>query len=509
MQPTESRPDERSTDEAVGRFGGMARRWLRLVGHVLVVGLWLGVGLYNQFQPVKVVPYTVGLVGTAISLTLAMALVDGSDGLESRTHRTEAVSGGHSGSRSTVDRLLLVGCLVGMVVGTRGVLSAAGAITASQPRFALSAILVAVLVLGVLFTLVGRWFGPVAAGVAVVGTAVGWLAAPPGVSLVQTMVYDSRGLYGPLTRAAAVWIAPACLLAGLWRASRTVDRLRALGPTVRGDLGWLTGRRLGRGLWLLTPPSMGFVALLTAWLSVEASYGRVIGVAAVPAAVLWLVLFVGGRLGGVPFRIERSEPGVDWRAWAGPLLTLGGPLALMAVLLGGFGWPVGTVLAAGAASLVGLCLVGPWLGIADTAEEVDRERLGGGVETVVDGSVVGVRLLARATVLLSVVGGITALLGIAGLSTELVAALVGVTGGSSVLVVLAVGFLCATLGVAVPRLAGYATAAVVVVPLLRTLTPVAELTAHLVVWYAVVGGWLLAPAVDRRLRALAATVDRT
>ena len=496
MESTESRRDESATAAAVGRLVGVAYRWLR----VLTVVVWLGVGLFSQFQPVRVVPYTVGLVGTAIGLTLTMALLEDSDGPESRSRRVD----NRSGSRSTVDRLLLTGCLLAMGIGTRGVVSAAGGITASQPTFAPSAIIVAVLVLGALFALVGRWFGPVTAGVAVVGIGVGWLAAPPSVSLVETMVYDSRGLYGPLTRGAVSWIAPACLLTGLWRAGRTVDRLRALGPTVTGTTGWLTGRRLGRGLWKLTPPSMGFVALLMAWLSTEASYSRVIGVAAVPAALCWTALFVGGRLGGLPVRVERPDPAVGWRAWTGPLLTAGGPLALMAVLLVGSGLPVGAVLAAGAVLLVGVCLIGGWFGFVATTNGTEQSGLRGGVETVLDGSVVGMRLFARAAVLLAVVGGITALLGAGGLSTELLAALVALTGGSSVPVGLAVVVAAAALGVVLPPLAGYATAAVVIVPLVRTLTPVAELTAHLVVWYAVVGGWLVAPAVDRRLRELIA-----
>lgn len=505
MQPTESHPEEPGTEESVGRLAAAARRWLRL----LVVLLWIGVGIYSLFQPVQLVPYTVGLVGTAICLTLALALLDG-DGPETGRRR---IGGSERRLRidrqPTVDRLLVAGCLLAMAVGTRGVVSAAGGITASQPRFAPSAILVALLVLGALFALVGRWFGPVAAGLAVLGIGVGWLAAPPGVSLVETMVYDSRGLYGPPTRAAASWLAPACLLAGLWRTSRTVDRLRALGPTVTGSVGWLTGRRLARGLWLLTPPSMGFVALLVAWLSAEASYSRVIGVAAVPAALLWLALVVSGRLGGPPFRVERSAAPVGWRAWGGPLLVIGGPLALMGVLLFGLGWPVGTVLATGAAALVGLCLGGPWLGTAETAGGATEGNLRGGGGTVVDGSAVGVRLFARAAVLLMAVGGITALLTTAGLSTELLAASFGLTGGRSLPVVLVAGLLCSALGVALPTLAGYATAAVVVVPLVRTLTPVGALTAHLFVWYAVVGGWLLAPAVDRRLRELAATIDHS
>jgi len=107
------------------------------------------------------------------------------------------------------------------------------------------------------------------------------------------------------------------------------------------------------------------------------------------------------------------------------------------------------------------------------------------------------------------VGGITALLATAGLSTELLATSLGLTGGRSVLVVLVAAVLCGTLGVVLPTLAGYATAAIVVVPLVRTLTPVDELTAHLFVWYAVVGGWLLAPAVEQRLRDSIATVGRT
>jgi hypothetical protein len=384
--------------------------------------------------------------------------------------------------------------------------SAAGGITANQSQFAVSALVAAVLVIGALFTLVGRWFGPAAAVLAVGGIGIGWLTTPASVSLIETMAYDSHGLYGPLTQAAASWIAPACLLAGLWRASRTIDRLRTLGPTVRGSTRWLTGRRLVRGLRLLTPPSMGFVALLVAWVSVEASYLQVISAAAIPAALCWGALLVGGRLAASPIRIEGPTRPVGWRAWGSPLLMIGGPLAVMGVLLVGVRLPVGMVLVGGCLCLIGLCLVGPRLGIASAADEPEQGRLRGGVGTALNGSVVGVRLFARVAVLLAAVGGVTALLR-ADVSTGLLSAVLGLSSGNTLLVLVVGGVACVALGLTLPVLAGYATAALLVVPLLRTLTPVAELTTHLFVWYAVVGGWLLAPAAETRLRALVAAID--
>ncbi len=499
MQSTEPRRENRAVEETGLGLSGRVRRWLQLP----VVLLWIAVGLYSRFQPVKLVPYTVGLVGIAVCLTLAIALVGDGETPGSRRGSTGPTPGG----RSTVDRLLLASCLLGFAIGTGGMVSAAGGITASQPRFAASALVAAALVVGALFTLVGRWFGPVVAGLAVGGIGVGWLATPASVSLIETMAYDSHGIYGPLTRGAASWIAPACLLAGLWRASRTVDRLRTLAPTVTGSTRWLTGRRLAGGIRLLTPPSMGFIALLVAWVSVEPSYLQVIGAAAIPAALCWTALFVSGRLVVSPIRVEGPEPPVDWRMWGGPLLMVGGPLTLMAVLLVGVQLPIGMVLMAGCLCLSGLCLVGPRLGVADAADETDQERLRGGVGTILDGSVIGVGLFARVAVLLAAVGAVTALLRAAGVSTGLLSAVLGLTGGSTLLVLFVGGVSCVALGVALPAIGGYGAAALLIVPLLRTLTPVAELTAHLFVWYTVVGGWLLAPAVDTRLRALVATVD--
>ncbi|MEA1930912.1 MAG: TRAP transporter large permease subunit [Euryarchaeota archaeon] len=500
MQSTESGRENTVVEETPRGLSGQIRQWL----HLPVVLLWIGVGLYSRFQSVRVVPYTVGLVGTAVCLRLAIALVDDGEPPDSRLDP----AGPPPSGRSAIDRLLLTGCLLGMAIGTGGMVSAAGEITASQPGFATSALVAAVLVIGALFALVGRWFGPVAAGLAVGGIGIGWLTTPTSVSVIETMAYDNHGLYGPLTRAAASWIAPACLLAGLWRASRTADRLGTLAPTVRGS-GWFTGRRLARGLRLLTPPSMGFVALLVAWVSVEASYLQVIGAAAIPAVLCWVALLVGSHLAASPIRIEGPTRPVDWRAWSGPLFLIGGPLAVMAVLLVGLQLPVGVVLVAGGLCLIGLCLVGPWLGIAETAETPDKsgqERLRGGVGTVLDGAAIGVGLFARVAVLLAAVGGVTALLRV-DVSTGLLSAVLGLSGGNTLLVVVVGGIACVVLGTTLPVLAGYATAAVLVVPLLRTLTPIAELTAHLFVWYAVVGGWLLAPATERRLRALVAAID--
>jgi hypothetical protein len=491
MQSTKPhRRDGEVFDGILGRLVIAARRWLRLP--VLVV--WLGVVGYSRYQFVTVVAYTVGLIGAAVGLTLIAALLEAdSDGSGNRLIPA-------SGRRSNVDRLLLAGCLVGLTAGTAGVFSAAGGIPASQPQFADSALIAGGLVVGSLFVLVGRWFGPVVAGLAVGGIGVGWLTAPAGLSLIETMVYDSRGIYGPLTRAAASWIAPACLLAGIWRTSGTVDRLRRLVPTtaVEGASAgnWLTSRRLGRGLWQLTPP-VGFVALLIAWLTPGVGYLQVIGVAAVPAAGCWLAVIVAGRLGWLPIEFERGDSG-SWRTWGEPLVVAGGPLAVMAVLLGGARLPLGTVLLAGNLVAVGCCVLGPLVGIGTV--DGANGRLRTGVRAVLDGSVVGLGLFARVAVLLAVVGGITAVVQI-GLSTGVMSALLWLSE-RTLLAVVVLGGCCVALGVALPVVAGYATGAVVVVPLFVTLTAVSELTAQLVVWYAVVGGWLVAPAVDQRLRRL-------
>ena len=127
-------------------------------------------------------------------------------------------------------------------------------------------------------------------------------------------------------------------------------------------------------------------------------------------------------------------------------------------------------------------------------------RLRTGIGTVLDGSAVGLGLFARVAVLLAVVGGITVVIQTA-LSTWLVSSLLWLSG-RTLLAVVVLGGCCVGLGVTLPVVAGYATGAVVVVPLFVTLTAVPDLTAHLLVWYAVVGGWLVAPAVDQQLRRL-------
>ncbi|ATW88584.1 hypothetical protein halTADL_1830 [Halohasta litchfieldiae] len=488
MQSTKPhRRNGEAVDGTVGRLVVACGRWIRLP--VLLV--WVGVLSYNRYHSVTVIPYTVGLVGAAVGLTLVAALLEtDSDGSGSRLIPA-------TGQRSTADRLLLVGCLFGLTAGTAGVVSAAGGIPASQPQFADSALLAGALVVGSLFVLVGRWFGPVVAGFAVVGIGVGWLTAPAGLPLIETMVYDSRGIYGSLTQAAASWIAPACLLTGLWRTSGTVDRLRTLVPTIAVDAPsteW--PERLSRGLWQLTPP-VGVATLLIAWLAPAVSYLQVVAVAAVPAAVCWLGVIVAGRLAGTPIEFTRGDS-VDWRAWSGPLLLAGGPLVVMAALLVVARLPLGTVLLAGNLLAIGLCVLGP-LGGFGTGDGASG-RLRTGIGTVLDGSAVGLGLFARVAVLLAVVGGITVVIQTA-LSTWLVSSLLWLSG-RTLLAVVVLGGCCVGLGVTLPVVAGYATGAVVVVPLFVTLTTVSELTAHLVVWYAVVGGWLVAPAVDQQLRRL-------
>lgn len=492
MQAADSRR-EREAGGAFGRLAVACGRWLRLSAATV----WLGVGGYSQYRPVTVVPYTVGLVGAAVSLTLVATLLEDGTGSE---------NGGipPTGRRSNIDRLVGVGCLIGIAAGTAGVVSAAGGIPAAQPQFADSALIAGGLVVGALLILVGWWFGPVAGGLAVGAVGVGWLTAPTDLSLIETMVYDSRGIYGPLTRAAASWIAPACLLAGLWQATGTVDRLRRLVPTITADAttAWLSGRRLSTRLWQLTP-SVGVVSLLMVWQLPEVDVLRVVVAAAIPAASCWLGLIVAGRFAWTPIEFEGSES-VNWR---GPLLVAGGPLAVMALLVVVARLPFETLLLVGSLVALGGCVLGPAVGVGRVDRTSGRPtddrtsgRLRTGVGAVLDGSVVGLGLFARLAVLLAVVGGVTVVVQTT-LSTQLLSVLLWLPSWSLLAVLVVVGC-CLVGGLTLPVVAGYAAGAVVGVPLLVTLTSESELTAQLVVWSAVVGGWLVAPAVDRRLQAI-------
>lgn len=502
MQSSESQGHrDESVDSLVALVVTAGRRGVRLTAALL----WIAVGGYTWLWPVVALPYTVGLVGWSVGLALSAALLG---------DRSDAYSGGflpQSRRHTWLDRVLLVGCVFGIVGGTIGVSITTEQLTASQltaGQLLLSPVVAGTLVGVSLLVLAGRLYGPVVAGLAVVTIGgVGLTTPRGGPALVETMVFSSGGIYGPLTRVAAIWIAPACLLVGLWRATGTVDQLRDLFPKFElSKTGWLTAtNRLKRGSRQLTLSSMGFVAVLIAWQSVGAGYLVIVGATAVPAAVLWVgggvaVDFTGRR----PNNVGQTR---SWQAWCGLLLMAGGPIALMTVLLVSYRQPIGTVLVAGCLLLVGLCTVGP---LVERITGVDREQrlkedhqsgLRTGARTVLDGSVAGVTHLAQIVVLLATVGGVVSVLQVGGVSTWLASTALWVTGSRTVLVFAALASVCVALGMVLPMLGGYAVGALLVVPLFQTLTSVPELLAHLVVWYAVVVGGVVGPGLWIRARS--------
>ena len=533
MQPTEPRHGHEA--EAEPEDIGWLTAGGRGVSRLAALLLWVFVGSYSRYHPVGIAPYTVGLVGGAIGVALLASLVGtASDTASNRPLPSEwsllgvrHLVSSRKRSRSRYDRLLQVGCMVGILTGTVGILSSVDAISGSQPVVSEPALIGGVVLVGSLVVLVDRWAGRLAAGLAVGGLAVGWLTLSAS-SAVETLVFNPTGIYGPLTRAAAVWVAPACLLGGLWQSTRTAGWLRESLPTVRrAESGssqqagrateqWPAGRQLSRGLWQVTPPSMGWTAFLIAWLSVGVSYRTVIAVAAVPAAVCWLGLFVTSRSARIPIRLS-GGPTVDraaWRgplvmagrsavkrgAWFGPLVMAGGPLALMAVLLVGARLPLGTVLLAGCLLAIGLATAGPMVGLKGDGDETDEPRFRTGFGTVLDGSVVGIQLFARVAVILGVAGGVVSLLQAGGVSTWLLSSLLWVSGGQPVLAGATLVACCVLVGMALPMLAGYGVGALLIVPLFGMLTGAAELTAHLLVCYAVVGGWLIGSGAKRWIR---------
>jgi len=94
MQSTKPhRRNGEAVDGTVGRLVVACGRWIRLP--VLLV--WVGVLSYNRYHSVTVIPYTVGLVGAAVGLTLVAALLEtDSDGSGSRLIPA-------TGQRSTAD----------------------------------------------------------------------------------------------------------------------------------------------------------------------------------------------------------------------------------------------------------------------------------------------------------------------------------------------------------------------------------------------------------------------
>jgi len=451
-----------------GRLGWIGRQ----AGRAAALLVWAGVCGYAWFRGALATPYTVAAVGGVIGVALLAGVVDDGRWLPA--------------SRSGVDRWLLAGCLLGVVAGTVGVGQAVVG-EASRPDPVAGTVLIAALVV-----LAGRLVDGRLAGAAALALAVA-AVADPTPDFIAAVVTGPVGVYGAPTRA-ITWLGPVCLLAGLWAAAGVDRQWRALWPVDDGASGAATESRRLVGVTVL-------VGVLIAWRT--AGTGRLTSVDLVwgPAIVLPVALLPAALLPAA--MVARSRPsvlaGATDRGWAsrgaGRLIVAAGPVALMGWLLVGPRPPVGVVLVAGCLLAVGLCLlaaVGRAVsgGRAASPTGGTHPQIGG--RTVVDGAVEGAGLLARVVVVLAVVGAAVAAAETVGLSTRLLSAVLWLGGGHPVGGLAVLGGLCVAVGAVGPTLAGYAAAALVVVPLVRTLAGVDALVAQLGVWYAVAAGALLA-----------------
>lgn len=469
------RQTEPETDETLEhRWSTVGRQTLRVSAFLL----WIGVGSYAWFRSMQPSTYMVGMGGATLGLTLAAVLFGGTTRgpwCETSTHQ------------STKRRLLVAGCLAGIVVGSVAVAHAGDQIGATQPTLSTLIVVGAALLYGSLLVVAARQ-STALAGLASVGVVIS-LSSRDAVSLVEVGVFGA-GIYGPLTLAAVTWIAPICLLVGCWRAAGTEQRLIAL---------W--NQRVER--WTTTDSTavrqlttgVGCAVVLAGWQTGTLGSWAVVWLAAVPIGLVGVAsvrAVTRDSISNGPNK-RPSTTAVTASEWAAPALLVGGPLSVMALFAGGYQLPVGTVLAAGCLCCLGACLVRPYV------DRIDGQSTGlqAGVGTILNGSLIGVQLLSRVLVPLLVVGGTVGLLEAAGVGTWLVAGVVWLSGGHPLGALVVVASCCVALGALLEPIGGYAVGALLGVPLVQLLGPVAELTAHLVVILAVIVGWLL---VDSQLQ---------
>jgi len=476
-----------------GAGGESGLRWIgRQTGRAAALLVWAGICGYAWFRGALATSYTVAAVGGVVGVMLLAALVDDREWLPT--------------ARPGADRWLIVGCLLGVAAGTVGVgRTVVGG--AGRPDGVPGVILVAVLVVLAWRLCGSRLAGPAALAVVVAA------AADPTPRLVTTVLDGPVGVYGGLTRA-ITWLGPVCLLVGLWEAAGLDRQWRAVGPADGGPSGAPAGSRRLLGVAAL-------VGVLIAWQTAgtgrPAAGGVVWGIAALlPVALSPAVFRPGGVARGQP---TDQTGGVAGRAVdrdVGRLVVAVGPIALMGWLLVGPRPPVGVVVVAGCLLAIGLCLLAALVrtvagGGESPTGQPEQPPIGG--RTVVDGGVGGVGLLGRVVVVLTVVGAAVAAAETLGLSTRLLSGALWLGGGHPAGALVVLGGLCLLVGAVVPTLAGYAMAALVVVPLVRTIAAVGPLVAHLGVWYVVAAGALLAVVWRRsnhggRLAGVAGAVIR-
>ena len=473
MEPTSPKStDSEPTDpgltdsESTGKGGwpGWVGRQTCRAAALLV---WAGICGYAWVRGALATSYTVAAVGGVIGVALLAGVVDDGRWLPA--------------SRSAVDRWLLAGCLLGVVAGTVGV-GRAVVVGGGRPDPVGGVVLTVVLVVLAWRLVDGRLAGLAALALAAAA------AADPTPAFVAAVVTGPVGVYGAPTRA-ITWLGPVCLLAGVWAAAGLNSQWRALWSVDDGASGVLAESRRLVGAAVL-------VGVLIAWRTAGTGRLAVVDLVWGPAIVLPAALLPAAM-------VARSRPnllaGVTDRERAGRevgrLVVAAGPMALMGWLLAGPRPPVGVVLVAGCLLAVGLCLlaaVGRAVSGGRVASPTGGTHPPVGGRTVVDGAVEGTGLLARVVVVLAVVGAAVAAAETVGLSTRLLSAVLWLGGGHPVGGLAVLGGLCVAVGAVGPTLAGYAAAALVVVPLVRTLAGVDALVAQLGVWYAVAAGALLA-----------------
>jgi len=480
MQPTDARRpgagidsqprNDTETDDAFEHRWATVGWWGLRVSALL---LWVGVGSYAWFRSMQPVAYTIAVVGGTLGITLAAGLFGRTEQPSQRASR---------GRQSRTSRLVTGSLLVAVVGGTIAVARSAEQVGAGQPTPSTLTVAAAVLLCGSLLVVAARQSIPLA-GLAVVAVTVFWTTAP-GISLIETAVFGSHGIYGPLTQAAVTWIAPACLLVGCWRAAGTPQRLVELW-TVRAD-GWSTDVRW-RGVGRLIAGG-GSAILLAGWQTGAVRSLSTVGLAAVPVGLVAVALLHGLTSESTATVADGWPPTADAQLvnWLLPVLLVGGPLGLMAVVGVGYRLPVGTTLVAGCLCCLGLYLVRPFV-----SPGRDAKAPYSGLTTILDGSVLGVQLLGDILLSLVVVGGAVGLIEASGVGTRLIAGVVWLSGGQPLAVVLIVAGCCVALGALLPLVGGYTVGALVGVPLLRLLGPVPVLTAHAVVISSLTVGWLL------------------
>jgi|GEM_PF-267383 len=522
--PSETRSTDRRP-ESVGVDHTASHRRGRYGIQLVAIAFWLGLGRYGWAGSTGLFEYLTLILCGTLCLSLLTSQFRPS---YAQSNREQSHWGGRWVERTVVG--LSVATLLGttILIHRQSAWVAIGQPVATTPTVVASSIVL----MGILLGLTTRVFGWRVGGALLIAACYSVLAVPrTEVSgLLTHVVFSTDGIYGPLLQATVTWIAPVCLLVGLWRAIGLpaqvrwrLDQLldaRDVPPGIRATVGELFGRSppasviskrharqtLAGHLRQLWPPTMGLTAFLLAWLVVDVSYLTVVVTAILPATLVVVTfLFVRSTIDQQPD--QSPHVGADARGHTpafgrGTLaVLLGGPLAAIAVALT-LETTLTTALYSGVVVAGSGCVVVPTLQ-RQPAEAALSSTLTTGVKTVGEGSLWALTRFSGLCLLLGTVGAVGEALTFVGAVTTLSNTVLTVAFGSTSLAIGGLLIGCLGLGWLLPTVGGYGLAALLVVPILQTHTAVSALTAHFVVLYAVVFGAALAtPLATSSSRAL-------